>query len=192
VTKVRDDALGIAYHWQNSIDGVTWINVAINGRSASYVLQDTDQNLFVRVQETYTDDTGQSVTLSSAATPKVSGSVGINVAVLALAPAYGGQSRATYMYGADQTVLQLNDSTLLPMHASDAMSSDFATGAALVSYLRQFNVVVIGTTGYGIDPTSALLVASALGDPTLANLGVVTSAWLEQQCMRIFKHSCIS
>src|SRR5207302_1896234 len=51
-----------------STDGTTWTNIASNGTGATYTLTETDENQFVRVQEVFTNDTGQSVTLDSAAT----------------------------------------------------------------------------------------------------------------------------
>jgi hypothetical protein len=71
VTTGSDEALSIAYQWQSatSANG-TYTN--ITGATAStYVLQETDENRFIRVAETFTDDTGLTVTRTSAATSKV-------------------------------------------------------------------------------------------------------------------------
>src|SRR5205085_211859 len=71
VTTGSDEALTITYQWQNSTDGTTWSNVATGGTSATYTLAEADENKFVRVQETFTDDTSQSVTKTSAASSAV-------------------------------------------------------------------------------------------------------------------------
>src|SRR6202008_4818660 len=67
VTTGSDEALGIAYQWQRSSDGSTWSNIS-GATAGSYTLGEADENNFVRVQETFTDDTGQSTTLPSTAT----------------------------------------------------------------------------------------------------------------------------
>src|SRR5260370_18572368 len=69
VTTGSDEALTITYQWQNSSDGTTWGSVASGGTASTYVLQESDENKFVRVQETFSDDTTQSTTLARSATP---------------------------------------------------------------------------------------------------------------------------
>jgi regulation of enolase protein 1 (concanavalin A-like superfamily) len=72
VTTGSDEALTIAYQWQTSANGTSgWTNIASNNTSSTYVLQEANENQFIRVQETFTDDTGQSTALASAATSKV-------------------------------------------------------------------------------------------------------------------------
>ena len=72
VTTGSDEALTIAYQWQTSANGTSgWTNIASNSTSSTYVLQEANENQFIRVQETFTDDTGQSTTVASAATNPV-------------------------------------------------------------------------------------------------------------------------
>jgi VCBS repeat-containing protein len=61
----------IKYVWQSSADGVTFAPIAGAANSAIYVLADGDENRTVRVEATFTDDTGQAVTADSNATTPV-------------------------------------------------------------------------------------------------------------------------
>jgi hypothetical protein len=61
----------LGYQWQRSSDGSNWSNITVNGTSSTYTLVAADVNDFVRVEESFTDDTGQNVTAESAASNKV-------------------------------------------------------------------------------------------------------------------------
>ena len=88
VTTGSDEALTIAYQWQTSANGTSgWTNIASNSTSSTYVLQEANENQFIRVQETFTDDTGQSTTVASAATNKV-----VDVAPSAATPTISGNA----------------------------------------------------------------------------------------------------
>jgi len=75
-TVTTDDGIGIngnsaiSYQWQRSANGVSgWSNVGSN--SASYMLTENDENSYLQVITSFTDDTGQTVTQTSAATAAV-------------------------------------------------------------------------------------------------------------------------
>ena len=67
----RDDsATSVIYQWQRSIDGKSWTN--ISGATANtYTAAEGDENGFLRVTASFTDDTAQTVTAASSATAKV-------------------------------------------------------------------------------------------------------------------------
>ena len=60
----------IAYQWQFSTDGAHWTSIA-QATTSTYQVQQSDGNHELRVEATFTDDTGQSVTADSAATAPV-------------------------------------------------------------------------------------------------------------------------
>src|ERR1700724_779731 len=77
-----DDASAtVAYQWQHSSDGTTWSNVAAGGSASTYTLAETDENDFVRVQASFTDDTSQTVSATSTATAAVIDNSSLSVAV---------------------------------------------------------------------------------------------------------------
>src|SRR5262249_47602069 len=58
----------VAYQWEISADGTTgWTNIT-GATAATFTPQESDETKFIRVQETITDNTGQSMTLLSAPT----------------------------------------------------------------------------------------------------------------------------
>ena len=60
----------VIYQWQRSIDGKSWTN--ISGATANtYTAAEGDENGFLRVIASFTDDTAQTVTAASSATAKV-------------------------------------------------------------------------------------------------------------------------
>ena len=65
-----DSANSVTYQWQRSIDGTNWSN--ISGATANtYTAAERDENGFLRVTASFTDDTAQTVTAASPATAKV-------------------------------------------------------------------------------------------------------------------------
>jgi hypothetical protein len=60
VTTGSDEPLTITYQWQSASSASgTWSNIS-GATGSTYVVQETDETKFLRVQETFTDDTGQS------------------------------------------------------------------------------------------------------------------------------------
>ena len=69
-TDSDDSANNVNYQWQRSIDGTNWTN--ISGATANtYTAAESDENGFLRVVASFTDDTAQTVTAVSSATAKV-------------------------------------------------------------------------------------------------------------------------
>ena len=69
-TDSDDSASNVIYQWQRSIDGKSWTN--ISGATANtYTAAEGDENGFLRVIASFTDDTAQTVTAASSATAKV-------------------------------------------------------------------------------------------------------------------------
>jgi hypothetical protein len=66
-TQSSDETMAVAYQWQNSSDGTTWSDIG-GATSSTYTLTESDDNKFVRVHTSATDDTGQTVTADSART----------------------------------------------------------------------------------------------------------------------------
>jgi FG-GAP-like repeat len=65
-----DEAGTASFQWQSSADGVTFSNIS-GATAATYILGETDENKFVQVVTSFTEDTGQTVTKTSAPTAKV-------------------------------------------------------------------------------------------------------------------------
>jgi hypothetical protein len=61
----------IQFQWQSSTDGLHWSNIPNNANTSTYLVQQSDGGHELRVQATFTDDTGQSVTSDSSATARV-------------------------------------------------------------------------------------------------------------------------
>ncbi len=69
-TDSDDSANNVSYQWQRSIDGTNW--TYISGATAkTYTAAEGDENGFLRVVASFTDDTAQTVTAVSSATAKV-------------------------------------------------------------------------------------------------------------------------
>ncbi len=72
VSTDTDGGTSIQYQWQASADGSTWNNIA--GASAqTYTVADTDVGSELRVQASFSDDTGLHASAASAATAAVTG-----------------------------------------------------------------------------------------------------------------------
>ena len=69
-TDSDDSANSVSYQWQRSIDGTNW--TYISGATAkTYTAAESDENGFLRVVASFTDDTAQTVAAVSSATAKV-------------------------------------------------------------------------------------------------------------------------
>jgi hypothetical protein len=63
----NDTGATVSYQWQNSTDGSTWSSIS-GATGSTYVLADADENKFVRVQASFTNNTGVLVSANSAPT----------------------------------------------------------------------------------------------------------------------------
>ena len=69
-TDSDDSATNLIYQWQRSTDGKSWTD--ISGATANtYTAAEGDENGFLRVTASFTDDTTQTVTAASSATAKI-------------------------------------------------------------------------------------------------------------------------
>jgi hypothetical protein len=60
----------VTYQWQRSTDGKSWTDI-FGASAITYTVAEGDENGFLRVAASFTDDTRQSVTAASSATAKV-------------------------------------------------------------------------------------------------------------------------
>ena len=61
----------VTFQWQTSTNGTSgWTNIS-NATSSTYTVQSGDVGNFLRVEESFTDDTGQTVKADSAATARL-------------------------------------------------------------------------------------------------------------------------
>jgi hypothetical protein len=91
----------VTFQWQTSTNGTSgWTNIS-NATSSTYTVQSGDVGNFLRVEESFTDDTGQTVKADSAATAKVSNPAGIagDPINLALADRSGAQGNPITVSG---------------------------------------------------------------------------------------------
>ena len=76
-----DTGATVSYQWQSSTDGSSWSNIS-TATGTTYVVAEGDENKFVRVHASFTDDTGQLVSADSAPTAsKVVDNSSLSVAV---------------------------------------------------------------------------------------------------------------
>ena len=84
IADLNDATLTFTYQWQNSLDGITWANIAL-ATSDTYTVVTADGHRYVRVQVVATDSvTTTTTTLNSASTVRVndivSGTLTVNLA----------------------------------------------------------------------------------------------------------------
>jgi VCBS repeat-containing protein len=103
-TQSSDETMSVAYQWQNSSDGTTWSNIS-GATNSTYTLSESDENNFVRVHTSATDDTGQTVTADSSSTASKVVDVAPTLSVLISGNAIEGSTlTATATQSSDETM----------------------------------------------------------------------------------------
>ena len=62
-----DTSAPVSYQWQSSTDGSSWSDIS-SATGSTYTIVDTDDNKFIRVHASFTDDTSVPISANSAAT----------------------------------------------------------------------------------------------------------------------------
>ena len=62
-----DTSATVSYQWQSSTDGSSWSDIS-SATGSTYTIVDTDDNKFIRVHASFTDDTSVPISANSAAT----------------------------------------------------------------------------------------------------------------------------
>ena len=70
LSQTSDETETVGFQWQSSTNGTTFTNIS-GATGSTYTLGEGDENRFVRVHASLTDDTGQTVSADSTATTAV-------------------------------------------------------------------------------------------------------------------------
>ncbi len=96
-----DQDATVSYQWQSSADGKYWTDIRY-ATDSTYTVAEADENKFIRVETSFVDDTGQTITADSDPTSAVIDDASLSVAI-------SGVAKTGHMLSATPTIGDTDD-----------------------------------------------------------------------------------